>query len=65
MKYKVQSTNSGFVIVQTSNPEPGMEGMASLFKMTSYLRDGHGRIRRFATVELAQAAIDKLQTAVL
>lgn len=61
MKYEPRETQAGWLIVQRSEPAPELTGIASMFKTTQYLRDSHGKPRRFSSELLALAFIAQLE----
>lgn len=56
MKYEIREDRDQFLVVITSCKPDTLGGI----RLKSYLKDRRGRIRRFATKELALVAVSKL-----
>lgn len=60
MQYEARKANSGWLIVNRTEPSADQKGVASMFKTVQYLKDNRGRIRRFGSEESANAFIERL-----
>ena len=60
LKYQIRLVREAFIIVGTSEPCEKSTGLAAMMRLTRYMRDSYGRVKRFHSEDAALSYIEQL-----